>query len=148
MDSNLIHQFSRREFLQRFGTAMAGVSLSGVFPGDKVFASSASALANYANPLKPRQSHFPTKAKACIYLYMYGGPSQMDLFDYKPELAKNHGKTIDIEMRRRSIRKEKILGPVRKFKRHGQSGLWCSDCLLYTSPSPRDRTRSRMPSSA
>jgi len=133
MDSNLIQQFSRREFLQHFGTTMAGVSLSGVFPGDKVFASPASALANYTNPLKSRESHFPTKAKACIYLYMYGGPSQMDLFDYKPELAKNHGKTIDIEMRRRSIRKEKILGPVRKFKRRGQSGLWCSDAFPYLS---------------
>ena len=133
MDSNLIQQFSRREFLQQFGTAMAGVSLSGIFSGNKVFASPASALTNYTNPLKPRNPHFPTKAKACIYLYMYGGPSQMDLFDYKPELAKNHGKTIEIEMRRRSIRKEKILGPVRKFKRRGQSGLWCSEAFPYLS---------------
>ncbi|MED5278230.1 MAG: DUF1501 domain-containing protein, partial [Verrucomicrobiota bacterium] len=107
MDPNLIQRFSRREFVQRFGTAMAGVSLSGIFQGDKVFAAPASALADYTNPLTPRKTHFPTKAKACIYLYMYGGPSQMDLFDYKPELVKNHGKTIDIEMRRRAIRKEK-----------------------------------------
>ena len=133
MDPNLIQRFSRREFVQRFGTAMAGVSLSGIFPGDKVFAAPASALADYTNPLTPRKTHFPTKAKACIYLYMYGGPSQMDLFDYKPELVKNHGKTIDIEMRRRAIRKEKILGPVREFKRRGQSGLWCSDAFPHLS---------------
>ena len=133
MDPKHIEQFSRRGFVQRFGTAMAGVSLSGIFPGDKVFAAPASALADYTNPLKPRKAHFPTKAKACIYLYMYGGPSQMDLFDYKPELAKHHGKTIDIEMRRRSIRKEKILGPVREFKRRGQSGLWCSDAFPNTA---------------
>jgi len=133
MDPKLVEQFSRRGFVQRFGTAMAGVSLSGIFPGDKVFAAPASALADYTNPLKPRKAHFPTKAKACIYLYMYGGPSQMDLFDYKPELARHHGKTIDIEMRRRSIRKEKILGPVREFKRHGQSGLWCSDAFPHTA---------------
>jgi hypothetical protein len=120
MNSKHVEQFSRREFVQRFGTAMAGVSLSGIFPGDKIFAAPASALADYTNPLKPRKADFPTKAKACIYLYMYGGPSQMDLFDYKPELARHHGKTIDIEMRRRSIRKEKILGPVREFKRRGQ----------------------------
>ena len=88
MDPKLVEQFSRRGFVQRFGTAMAGVSLSGIFPGDKVFAAPASALADYTNPLKPRKAHFPTKAKACIYLYMYGGPSQMDLFDYKPELAR------------------------------------------------------------
>ena len=133
MDPKLVEQFSRRGFVQRFGTAMAGVSLSGIFPGDKVFAAPASALADYTNPLKPRKAHFPTKAKACIYLYMYGGPSQMDLFDYKPELARHHGKTIDIEMRRRSIRKEKILGPVREFKRRGQSGLWCSDAFPHTA---------------
>ena len=133
MDPNLIQRFSRREFVQRFGTAMAGVSLSGIFQGDKVFAAPASALADYTNPLTPRKAHFPTKAKACIYLYMYGGPSQMDLFDYKPELVKNHGKTIDIEMRRRAIRKEKILGPVREFKRRGQSGLWCSDAFPHLS---------------
>ena len=60
MDPNLIQRFSRREFVQRFGTAMAGVSLSGIFPGDKVFAAPASALADYTNPLKPRTSHFPT----------------------------------------------------------------------------------------
>ena len=96
-------------------------------------AAPASALADYTNPLTPRKAHFPTKAKACIYLYMYGGPSQMDLFDYKPELVKNHGKTIDIEMRRRAIRKEKILGPVREFKRRGQSGLWCSNAFPHLS---------------
>ena len=67
MDPKHIEQFSRRGFVQRFGTAMAGVSLSGIFPGDKVFAAPASALADYTNPLKPRKAHFPTKAKACIY---------------------------------------------------------------------------------
>ena len=95
MDPKLVEQFSRRGFVQRFGTAMAGVSLSGIFPGDKIFAAPASALADYTNPLKPRKAHFPTKAKACIYLYMYGGPSQMDLFDYKPELLKRHGQKWD-----------------------------------------------------
>ena len=54
MDPNLIQRFSRREFVQRFGTAMAGVSLSGIFQGEKVFAAPASALADYTNPLTPR----------------------------------------------------------------------------------------------
>jgi hypothetical protein len=121
----------RRDFLRNFGTAMAGISLSGIFPGDQVFgAAPASAL---VNPLAPRPSHFPSKAKACIYLYMYGGPSQMDLFDYKPELQKNDGKQVDMEIRRREIKKSKLLGTKRVFKQHGESGLWCSDALPNVS---------------
>jgi hypothetical protein len=117
----------RREFLKAFGTSMAGISLSGIFPGTEVFgAAPASAL---VNPLAPRPHKFPVKAKACIYLYMYGGPSQMDLFDYKPELQKNDGKEVDMEIRRRDIRKSKLLGSRRVFSKHGESGLWCSDAL-------------------
>ena len=67
---------------------MASLSLSGVFLGDRVFGSP-SQLA-YDAPLAARPNHFPVKAKACIFLYMYGGPSQMDLFDYKPVLQKYH----------------------------------------------------------
>lgn len=107
---------------------MAGLSLSGIFSGSDVFGAG-----EFVNPLLPRPSDFGVKAKACIYLYMYGGPSQMDLFDFKPELAKFHGKSIDLEMRRRNIRKEKLLGPVREFKKRGQSGLWCSDAFPHLS---------------
>ena len=48
---------------------------------------------------------FPAKAKRCIFLFMYGGPSQMDLFDYKPELQKRHGQTVNVEVRRGLDRK-------------------------------------------
>ena len=82
MNQELIRTLSRREFLRQFGTSVAGTALSGIFLGDRVFASDDAAR----SPLAPSPSHFPTKAKACIYLYMYGGPSQMDLFDYKPVL--------------------------------------------------------------
>ncbi len=116
---------SRRAFLRQFGLGVGGLSLSGIFPGDRVFG----APAGYANPLAARPSHFPVKAKACIFLYMYGGPSQMDLFDYKPELQKNDGKTIDMEIRRRDVRKSVLLGSKRTFRQYGQSGLWCSDAL-------------------
>ncbi|MCP4848965.1 MAG: DUF1501 domain-containing protein [Verrucomicrobiaceae bacterium] len=126
-----LEEQGRRDFLRNFGTSMAGISLSGIFPGERVFgAAPASAL---VNPLAPRPSHFPSKAKACIYLYMYGGPSQMDLFDYKPELQKNDGKEVDMEIRRREIKKSKLLGTRRVFKQHGESGLWCSDALPNVS---------------
>lgn len=116
----------RRDFLKVFGTSMAGISLSGIFDGGRVFAAPASAL---LNPLAPKPQHFPAKAKACIYLYNYGGPSQMDLFDYKPELQKNDGKSVDMEIRRRELRKSVLQGSKRIFKRHGTSGQWCSDAL-------------------
>jgi len=105
---------------------MAGVSLSGVFDGSQVFAAPASSL---LNPLAPRPQDFPAKAKACIYLYLYGGPSHMDLFDYKPELQKQDGKEVNYERRRRQMKKLRLMGSRRVFKQHGRSGLWCSDAL-------------------
>jgi hypothetical protein len=58
-----------------------------------------------------------------------GGPSQMDLFDYKPELNKRHGQTIDIEVRRHNVSPSALLGSQRSFKQHGQTGQWCSDAF-------------------
>ncbi|MFT4636963.1 MAG: hypothetical protein ACI8T1_000271 [Verrucomicrobiales bacterium] len=119
---------SRRRFLQQFGTSMGGLAMSGVFMGNKVFASN-----GIQNPLQARPNHFPVKAKACIFLYMYGGPSQMDLFDYKPVLQKYHNKTVDMEIRRREIKSSRLLGSQRVFRQHGQSGSWCSDAFPHIS---------------
>jgi len=60
---------------------------------------------------------------------MYGGPSQLDTFDYKPELQKRDGQSVNIEMRRRDVKQERLLASRRKFRQHGQSGLWCSDAF-------------------
>src|SRR5689334_25272694 len=86
---------SRREFLQAGGTA-AGLSLLGLLAAGGLLGPAARAAAQVApggaapggDPLAPRPQHFPAKAKRCIFLFMFGGPSQMDLFDYKPELNK------------------------------------------------------------
>src|SRR5262245_8015908 len=74
---------TRREFFWELGAGFAGVALTGLLEQDAFFAR---ADAPAAGLLAPRAPHFPPRAKACIFLYMYGGPSQMDLFDYKPEL--------------------------------------------------------------
>src|SRR5262249_48854811 len=79
--------------------------------------------------LAAKPSHFPTKAKACIFVYQYGGPSQMDLFDYKPELQKRDGQSVQMEIRRRSMQPSKLMASKRRFQKYGQSGLWCSDAL-------------------
>src|SRR5688572_13251425 len=95
---------TRREFLWEMGGGFVGVALSAMLQRDGFFASSAFAgapapIEAQINPLSPRKPHFPGKAKACIFLFMYGGPSQMDLFDYKPQLQKRDGQSIDIEIR-------------------------------------------------
>ena len=93
-----------------------------------------------ANPLAPRPGHFPARAKSVIYLFMAGGPSQLELFDYKPQLQKYSGQPIPdsfIQGRRFAFMdiftKEhpKLLGTVRQFARHGQSGAWVSALLPH-----------------
>jgi hypothetical protein len=90
------------------------------------------------NPLAVRPGHLPARARSVIYLFMAGGPSQLELFDYKPELQKYSDRPIPdsfIKGRRFAFMdiftKEhpKLLGTTRRFARHGQSGAWVSECL-------------------
>jgi hypothetical protein len=81
------------------------------------------------DPLAPRAPHLPGKAKHCIFLFMFGGPSQMDLFDYKPELQKRDGQSANLEIRRNDMQSSVILGSKRSWARHGETGQWCSDAL-------------------
>jgi len=97
-----------------------------------VFGSSAGFAGLATASLLAQDSHgplLPHRAKHCIFLYMYGGPSQMDLFDYKPELQKRDGQAVQLELRRREVREGRLLGSRRRFRQHGDSGLWCSDAL-------------------
>jgi hypothetical protein len=71
------------------------------------------------------------RAKACIFLFMNGAPSQADLFDYKPELQARDGQTIQLEHRIRDVRDSVLLGSKRSFARHGETGQWCSDALPH-----------------
>jgi hypothetical protein len=71
----------------------------------------------------------PTKAKSVIFLFMFGGPSQMDLFDYKPELQKRDGQSIENEFRRGTKTQAVLQASRRSFRQYGESGLWCSDAF-------------------
>ena len=73
----------------------------------------------------------PVKAKRVIFLFMFGGPSQMDLFDYKPELQRRDGQTVEYEKRRRDTTSSVLVGSQRKFKQYGETGQWCSDAFRY-----------------
>src|SRR5437867_2790417 len=120
---------SRREFLWQMGTGFAGLALTALLEADGFFTRHAGAATVESNSLLPRPPHFPARAKSCIFLFMYGGPSQMDLFDYKPELQKRDGQSIQMELRRRSVQPSKLLASKRTFDRYGRSGQWCSDAL-------------------
>ncbi len=122
---------TRREFLWQVGAGFAGLALTAMLERDGFFAPQASAATPDRGPLSPRSTHFPTRVKACIFLFMYGGPSQMDLFDYKPELQKRDGQTVNTEIRRHDVKPSKLLASKRKWTQHGQSGLWCSDALPH-----------------
>jgi hypothetical protein len=93
-----------------------------------------------ADPMAPRPTHFPARAKNVIYLFMAGGPSQLDLFDYKPRLAALNGQPVPeslIAGKRFAFMDTshgtKLLGSRRAFAQHGRSGAWVSDLFPYTA---------------
>ncbi len=115
---------TRRHFL-----GAAGVSVGSLALGSLLAAES-------SNPLAPRKPHFPAKAKRVIHLFMAGAPSQLDLFDPKPELAKLEGKPLPPSViggqRYAFIRPDAaVLGPRFKFAKHGKSGADLSDMLPH-----------------
>jgi hypothetical protein len=117
---------TRREFLWETGAGFTGLALTAMLAEDRFFAQ-ARAADPQAGPLAPQSPHFPARAKSVIFLFMYGGPSQVDLFDPKPTLAAKNGKTIDIETRKGVVGKGTLLGSPRTFAKHGESGIEVSD---------------------
>ena len=96
------------------------------------------------NPLAPRKPHFPAKAKSIIFLFMEGGVSQMDTFEYKPMLEKYAGKQMPKaertvgEIATFSAAPNRVIPPVAKFQQRGQSGRWVSDLLPNIASSVDD----------
>src|SRR5882762_519978 len=92
-------------------------------------------------PLAPKTPHHPPRAKRVIFLFMHGGPSQMDTFDYKPRLNRESGQPCPLELPNAFGDDEKyknkkipsLLGSPWAFRQHGQSGLWVSDLLPETA---------------
>jgi hypothetical protein len=126
------HQFcrrTRREFLWETGAGFTGLALSGLLQADGAFASTTP----LTNPLAPKPAHFSAKAKSVIFLFMYGGPSQVDTFDYKPNLYALDGKTIPVNTFGRGGKKNegRVVGPKWKFKQYGQCGKRVSDLFPH-----------------
>lgn len=119
---------TRREFLWQAGAGFTGLALTAMLAEDGFFGQAAvGSEAAGVDALAPKAPHFAAKAKRVIFLFMYGGPSQVDLFDPKPVLTAKNGKSIDIESRKGETTKGTLLGSPRKFAKHGQSGMEVSD---------------------
>jgi len=125
-----MNKFNRRDFLTHPMGPCGSLALSWLL-SQEGFA--ASIEANNLNPLAPRLSHFPSKAKSVIFMFMVGGPSQIDLFDPKPELNRLNGQPLPPSFGKPVSQFTKgdtpILGSTRKFQKHGKSGLEVSDLM-------------------
>src|SRR5687767_9826855 len=126
---------TRRQFLWEMGAGFVGTALAGMLE-DGFFARQALAadgVAEWTNPLAPKNPHFQPKAKNVIFLYMYGGPSHIDTFDYKPDMKGMDGKTIAVKTHGRGGHKNqgRIVEPKWSFKQYGQCGKWVSDLFPH-----------------
>jgi hypothetical protein len=122
---------TRREFLWEAGSGFTGVALAALLGSDGFLSQQAVAADGatpWQNPLAARASHFLAKAKSVIFLYMYGGPSQIDTFDYKPTMTGMDGKTVDVKTFGRGGHRNqgRIVEPRWKFQQYGQCGKWVS----------------------
>jgi hypothetical protein len=112
---------NRREFLKKAGAGFGMLALADLLGNGGLLAAEAGpGLAS--DPMSPRPSHYPAKARSIIWLFMEGAPSSVDLFDPKPELTKRDGQRISIDVFNGNP------GPLMKspfsFKQYGQSGAW------------------------
>jgi hypothetical protein len=129
IDSALTHARTRRHFFRDCGVGVGAMALGSLLSRD--------ASAKERNdPLAPKKPHFPAKAKAVIFLFMAGGPSQLDLFQPKPELNKLSGQKVPesfTQGKRFAFIKgdAKLLGTPRKFEKVGQCGMDISDLLPH-----------------
>lgn len=110
---------TRRDLLRQSTLGLGWLAFSAL-------ASKPSFASASASGLTPRETHFPARAKHVIFLTMRGGPSHVDLLDYKPELEKHSGKTSTTG---RDSAGAKLLGPVHPFARYGRSGLRMTSLL-------------------
>ena len=122
-NSYLNQNLSRRELLKVSSAGFGSLALAGLLGQEQAAAAVAS-----SDPLAVKPPHFPARAKRVIFLFMHGGPSQMDTFDYKPLLKRDHGKPLPFA-RPKVVSSEtfNLLQSPWSFRQYGQSGTWVSD---------------------
>jgi hypothetical protein len=122
---------SRREFLRRAAHGFGGLALATIFADE----AAAAPGGDVVNPFLPKRPHFEGKAKSVIFLFMEGGPSHVDLFDPKPELARMNGRPLPGRFGKvltpMGTGGNNLLASKRKFRKCGRSGLDFSDWLPH-----------------
>ena len=131
LDPSHLQRQTRRHFFSQCGLGLGSVALGSLLKQEGQAASAGAQM-----------PHFAPRVKNVIYLFMAGGPSQLELFDYKPKLVGLNGKPIPdsyLEGRRFAFMdssfkdRSKLLGTRRQFTQHGQSGMWFSNLLPHTA---------------
>jgi hypothetical protein len=140
MDSEtFLKESTRRHFFEKCGIGLGSIALGSLLAETGLGAADS---ASSENPFDSKRPHFPPRAKNVIFLFMAGGPSQLDLFDYKPKLSQLSGEPIPesfVKGKRFAFMdssfkdKRTLLGSRRAFKQHGQAGMWVSELFPYTA---------------
>jgi len=133
---------SRRDFLLRTGAGFGALALNAIMQKSAKASEKRPAI-DPLNPFANSPPHFAPKAKSIIFLYMVGGPSSVDLFDYKPTLQQLSGKPVPDSIKKAVEGtkfanvfhgcKEELLGSPYKFQQHGQSGTWVSELYPHVA---------------
>jgi Protein of unknown function (DUF1501) len=130
---------TRRHFFTQCAVGLGQIALASLMNDRRVFAAD---TLEVANPLAPKKSHHDPKVKSVIYLFMAGGPTQLELFEYKPKLQQYNSQPIPESFLKGkrfafmdSFSKEvpKLLGTQRRFKQNGHCGRYVSECLPHLS---------------
>lgn len=128
---------SRRQFFTSAASGLGSLALASALTDDNLLSGRAEAATESVDPLLPRSSHFAAKAKACIFIFMEGAPSQVDLFDPKPKLNELHGQKLPDSLvknvRFAFLKKDTatLLGTKRKFFKRGQCGMELSELIPH-----------------
>src|SRR5579871_813264 len=136
VEQNALRDITRRQLFGRCAVGLGSIALASLMADS----ARGNETRDMAHPLAPRAPHFRPRAKNVIYLFMAGGPSQLELFDYKPKLIELNGQPIPqsfIEGKRFAFmgtsHGTKLLGTRRGFKQYGQSGAWVSEVFPHTA---------------
>jgi hypothetical protein len=133
-----LREITRRHFFSQCAVGLGSIALGSLLSDQRLFAGELKLV----NPLTPKAPHFPPRAKNVIYLFMAGGPSQLEMFDYKPKLVELNGQPIPesfVKDKRFAFMdtfakdRPKLLGTRRKFSQHGSNGAWVSELLPHTA---------------
>ena len=133
LNSNDSAPFSRRHFLWNSGGGLGAIALAWMLDQDNAWAMA-------AGPTSERKPHFPAKAKRVVQIFCAGGVSHLDAFDYKPELERMHGMSMEGKGENLGFfgQPGKLMKSVYDFKQHGKSGAWMSSLLPHLAETVDD----------